>query len=228
MKNLAILFILAISILSCKKKESDNPSYIIEGTLYDDTGKNVVAGSTLALSVVGRPGLTRSPDNDFYQTTTTNANGRFSFTCKELDVNSASKLMLAFASDFSPTSGGVFGTILKDIPINENIDRDVCANCDSKVELLIRLSLNESDTIYCSANGSTKIFHPFKDTLLSSIWERSFETMAYGFRWAVGREEFNKFDSLQRTGAINSNEYKKHNFNIEIRGFPYVETIVLE
>ena len=90
MKNLIVLFITALCLLNCKKKEADKPSYTIEGVLYDDTGEHVVAGSTLALSVVGRGGLTRSPDNDFYQTSTTDANGRFSFTYKELDVINAS------------------------------------------------------------------------------------------------------------------------------------------
>jgi len=93
MKNFLLLLVAALCLLSCKKKEADKPNYTIEGTLYDDTGENIVAGSTLALSVVGRGGLTRSPDNDFYQTSTTDAKGRFSFTYKELDVNSASKFM---------------------------------------------------------------------------------------------------------------------------------------
>ncbi len=220
MKYRIVLIFAILWSFSCKKKDADKQEYTVSGVLYDFDGETPVSEKTIELWVESdRSRLQHKDDINFSAMTVTDANGVFEFKYKELR-GAENKLTIAPPASETP----VMGVILKNIPANENIDRDVCF-C-SEYELVVNANINasKSDTIFTNLRSDVFLVYPF-DTALKISWDKSYGVHSNGFFWGINRTDYMRMDSLFYAGLFESEEFQKQYVKYEYQGFPYVSSV---
>jgi hypothetical protein len=152
MKTIVQLILIAIISASCIRKMTDpllekyNPHYTIQGTLYSMDGITPLQNKQLLLIVdMPREQFVDYKDRNYTQLTTTDSEGKFTFTYPTLDVKKSSTLSISPPYEDFPTRG----EYIRDIPLHQNITRDICEKPFSRLILKFDLPFNSSsDTFF--------------------------------------------------------------------------------
>jgi len=159
MKNLALYSILILFLTSCnwfkKEEENSDETYTISGTMYDADGTTPLAGKTLRFDASTKAHV----QNSFIKlgTTTTDSEGKFSITYGHFTQSYSDGISINQPHEELP----VYGPFLRNIPINQDIARDICLvprELD-KFRIVLKGNLNK-DTLYMA---STVLPNEFKD-----------------------------------------------------------------
>ncbi len=228
MKRLGILFIAVVAFYSCKKKDADKTEYTISGVLYDFDGETPVAGKIIELWVESDRGRFQHEDDiNFRTTTSTDGNGAFEFKYKELRSDE-NKLTIAPPASETP----VTGVILKNIPANENVQRDLCLGSNIKVKIVLDIELTPTDSLFIyRPSKSDTIYTSDKDEIIyQSTWDKDYEHMeVYSevIYWGVGKQQLNEKIDSYLSGDRSENTLR-HQVYEGISGCPEVVELVVK
>ena len=224
-----VFTVLAIAATACKKKTEEVPSktYSISGTYYDTDGETPKPNTELLLVPVSVDYFDPKEIKDFEQSCITDENGNYEFVYSEMKVSE--KAEFAIGELIGHQLAAPF--LLTAIPVDENIERDIC-NCGYGI-LFISFTGNllETDTLYTRLqpnNPNPTLFtYPWESQIIKFNWNKEYTETGEWTYAVIGYEQNNAVDVSQRKGSLNE-DFKDQIFRFTIRGFPYTDTLVID
>jgi len=149
MKRLVLYLVLLGILSSCdwfkKKDDNSDETYTISGTMYDANGTTPLAGKTLRFDASSKANV----QNSFIKlgTTITDSDGKFSISYSHFAQSQSEGISINQPHEELP----VHGPFLRNIPINQNILRDICLAPKEYCKCRIVSKGSRNDTLYMAS-----------------------------------------------------------------------------